>query len=275
RALHPGRRRLRRRPLCDRHRVRLAVVWPARRRLVHQPSEQPQRAQGDVPCPRQEPSTEGFPDRWEREDEFYNFKSIDPTIHVLVDIDEKSYEGGTNGDHHPMSWFHDFDGGRAFYTNMGHTEATFSEPLFLRHLLGGLRYAMGTGKVDFGRARPEENRFTRVVLAEKLDEPVELAVLPGERVLFVERHGYVNLHSPKTGRVRRIATIPVSTKYADSSQAEDGLLGLAADPKFATNGWVYMYYSPAAPESKNVLARFTMKGDSLDLSSKKIVLEIP
>src|SRR2546423_651799 len=221
------------------------------------------------------PSTQGLPDRWDREDEFYNFKSIDPTIHVLVDIDEKSYEGGTNGDHHPMSWYHDFDGGRAWYTNMGHTEATYTEPLFLQHLLGGQRYAIGTGKVDFGRARPEENRFTRVVLAEKLDEPIELAVLPDERVLFIERHGYVNLYKPTDGHVRRIATIPVSTKYADSSQAEDGLLGLAADPNFAANGWLYMYYSPAGPEAKNVLARFQMKGDSLDLASRKNLLEIP
>src|SRR6202171_106573 len=138
---------------------------------------------------------------------------------------------------------------------MGHTEATFAEPLFLRHLLGGLRYAMGTGKatIDFSRARPEENRFTRVVLAEKLDEPIELAVLPDERVMFIERHGYVNLYSATTGRVRRIATIPVSTKYADSSQAEDGLLGLAAHPGFAPNGWIYMYYSPARPKPKNGL----------------------
>ena len=110
------------------------------------------------------PSTERLPDRWDRKDEFYNFKSIDPTIHVLVDIDEKSYEGGTNGDHHPMSWYHDFDGGRAFYTNMGHTEATFAEPLFLRHLLGGLRYAMGKGTIGFRRARSEENYFTKVIL---------------------------------------------------------------------------------------------------------------
>ncbi|HEY6092888.1 MAG TPA: ThuA domain-containing protein, partial [Gemmatimonadales bacterium] len=219
-------------------------------------------------------STKGMPARFERDDEFYNFKSIDPTIHVLVEIDETSYQGGTNGEHHPMSWYHDFDGGRAWYTNMGHTEATYTEPLFLQHLLGGLKYAMGTGQIDFSRARPEENRFTRVVLAEKLDEPVELAVLPGDRVLFVERHGYVNLYTPSDKQVHRIATIPVSTKYADSSQAEDGLLGVAADPHFATNGWLYMYYSPAGPESKNVLARFTMNGDSLDLGSKKILLEV-
>jgi cytochrome c len=220
------------------------------------------------------PSTTGFPDTLVREDEFYNFKSIDPTIHTLIEIDEKSYQGGTNGEHHPMSWYHDFEGGRAWYTNMGHTEATYSEPLFLKHLLGGLRYAMGTGPVDFSRARPEENRFTKVVLTEKLDEPVELAVLPDNRVLFIERHGYVNLYSPTTKKVRRIATIPVSTKYADSSQAEDGLLGLAADPNFAKNGWVYMYYSPAGPEPKNVLARYHMTGDALDLSSKKVVLEV-
>ncbi|NUQ19835.1 MAG: c-type cytochrome, partial [Gemmatimonadaceae bacterium] len=220
------------------------------------------------------PSTAGFPDTWEREGEFYNFKSIDPGIHVLVEIDEKSYHGGTNGAHHPMSWYHDFDGGRAWYTNMGHTEATYTEPLFLRHLLGGLRWAMGNGPVDFGRARPEENRFTKVVLAEKLDEPAELAVLPDERVLFIERHGFVNLYVPATKKVTRIGTIAVSTRYADSSEAEDGLLGLAADPNFATNGFVYMYYSPAGPEAKNVLARYTMKGDSLDMASRKILLEV-
>ena len=219
-------------------------------------------------------STEGLPDRWDREDEFYNFKSIDPGIRVLVDIDEKSYEGGTNGANHPMSWYHDFDGGRAFYTNMGHTDATFSEPLFLRHLLGGLRYAIGTGTIDFNRARPEENRFTKVVLGQKFEEPVELAVLPDERVLFIERRGFLNLYTPASNRVRRIATIPVSTKYADSSQAEDGLLGLAADPRFAANGWIYMYYSPAGPEPKNVLARYQMKGDSLDLGSRKVLLEV-
>ena len=87
-------------------------------------------------------STQGLPDRWEREDEFYNFRNIAPDLHVLVDIDETSYQGGTNGANHPMSWYHTFDGGRAWYTSMGHTEATYAEPLFLKHLLGGIRWAM-------------------------------------------------------------------------------------------------------------------------------------
>ncbi|MFL5562645.1 MAG: ThuA domain-containing protein [Gemmatimonadaceae bacterium] len=218
--------------------------------------------------------TQGLPDRWEREDEFYNFKSIDTTIHVLVDIDEKSYQGGTNGDHHPMSWYHDFNGGRAWYTNMGHTEATYTDPLFLGHLLCGIKYAIGKGTIDFSLARPEENRFAKVVLAGPLDEPTEIAVLPDERVLFTERHGAVMLFTPRTKKLTKIATIAVSTKYADSSQAEDGLLGLAADPNFATTHWIYMYYSPAGPEAKNVLARFTMKGDSLDLASRVEMLVV-
>jgi cytochrome c len=223
---------------------------------------------------RDDPSTKGLPARWEREDEFYNFKSINPDIHVLVDIDETSYEGGTNGANHPMSWRHEFDGGRAWYTAMGHTDETYSDPLFLGHLAAGIRWAMGTGALDYGRARPEENRFTKVVLAEGLNEPVELAVLPDERVLFIERGGAVNLYRPDTKRVTRIATIPVSLKYTSGERAEDGLLGLAADPGFARNGWVYMYYSPAGSEPKNVLTRYTMRGDSLDLSSRKVLLEV-
>jgi cytochrome c len=92
---------------------------------------------------KKHPSTRALPKKWERADEFYNFKQINPDIKVLIMIDEKSYHGGTNGDNHPMAWYHEFDGGRSFYTNMGHTSETFSEPLFLKHLLGGIKYAAG------------------------------------------------------------------------------------------------------------------------------------
>jgi type 1 glutamine amidotransferase len=68
------------------------------------------------------------------------------SIHVLIKIDETSYTGGANGDKHPFSWYHDFDGGRAFYTALGHTDETWSDPLFLHHLLSGIQYAMGTAK---------------------------------------------------------------------------------------------------------------------------------
>jgi cytochrome c len=220
-------------------------------------------------------STRGLPERWEREDEFYNFRSINPNIRVLVDIDETTYEGGTHGDDHPMSWYHEFDGGRAWYTAMGHTEATYSEPLFLRHLLGGIRYAMGTRPLDYSRSRPEENRFTKVVLVEGLYEPLSLAVLPDERMLFVERKGTIKPFSPVSGQLTTIANIPVNTKYLNGDEAEDGLLGIALDPQFVANGWVYLFYSPAGDEPKNVLTRYTMRGDSLDLGSRRVILEVP
>ena len=89
-------------------------------------------------------ATKHLPHEWKRWDEWYNFKSIQlEDLHVLLTIDEKSYTGGENGDFHPMSWYHDFDGGRAFYTALGHTDESFSEPFFLDHLLGGIKYAIG------------------------------------------------------------------------------------------------------------------------------------
>ncbi|WP_374759735.1 ThuA domain-containing protein [Dyadobacter chenwenxiniae] len=225
-------------------------------------------------------ATQGMPDEFERTDEFYSFKDISPKINVVLKIDEKSYIGGKNPDFHPISWYHEFDGGRSFYTAMGHTDETFSEPLFLNHLYAGIKYAAGGDApktVDFSKSRPEENRFTKVILEEKLDEPMELSVLDKDRILFIQRKGEVRLYNVKTKELKNIATIPVSTKYKNKegkeSTGEDGLLGLNKDPNFAQNHWIYLYYSiPEAP--KNVLARFEMKGDQLDIESKKVLLEV-
>jgi cytochrome c len=225
--------------------------------------------------------TKGMPDEFERSDEFYSFKNISPKINVVLKIDEKSYTGGKNPDFHPMSWYQEYDGGRAFYTAMGHTDESFSEPLVLNHLWAGIQYAMGgtTPKpLNFAKARPEENRFTKVVLEEKLDEPMELSVLGDGRVLFIQRKGEVRLYNTKTKELKTIAKLPVSTKYVSKegkeSMGEDGLLGLSKDPNFAQNHWIYLYYSDPN-ESKNVLARFELKGDELDMASQKKLLDIP
>lgn len=226
-------------------------------------------------------ATKMMPDEFERTDEFYSFKNISPKINVLVKIDEKSYQGGTNGDNHPISWYQEFDGGRSFYTAMGHTDQTFSEPLFLEHIWAGLNYVMGGDSpknLDYTKARPEENRFTKVVLEEKLNEPTELSVLNDGRVLFIERHGAVRLYNIKTKQLKTIATIPVSTKYKDKegkvSEGEDGLMGLNKDPNFAQNHWIYLYYSHPT-ESKNILSRFELRGDELVMSSEKKLLDVP
>ena len=89
------------------------------------------------------PATQGLPHEWIRTDEWYNFGWYNDDIKFLIELDEGSIVGGKNGGEHPLSWFHPFDGGRSFYTALGHTEESYTEPLFLKHLLGGIEYAMG------------------------------------------------------------------------------------------------------------------------------------
>jgi len=144
--------------------------------------------------------TAGIPDSFERTDEFYAFKNISENINVVIKIDKKPYIGGTNGDNHPMSWYQEFGGERSFYTAMGHTDETYLEPLFLNHLWAGIKYATGGAKqnvIDFSKVRPEENRFTKMILKEKLDEPIELTLLDENRVLFIQRKGEVKLYNPR------------------------------------------------------------------------------
>ncbi|MCJ8165310.1 ThuA domain-containing protein [Pontibacter sp. E15-1] len=89
------------------------------------------------------PSTSHLPDNWERFDELYNYKDINPDIKVLATLDESTYEGGKNGENHPIVWYHDFDGGRSFYTGLGHTKESYTDSTFLQHMWGGISYAMG------------------------------------------------------------------------------------------------------------------------------------
>jgi type 1 glutamine amidotransferase len=93
-------------------------------------------------------STKHLPESWSRKDEWYNYGDFQPDLKVLIKLDEKSYKGGSNGDNHPIAWYHDYDGGRAFYTGLGHVEESYTDPLFLKHLLGGLQYATGQKKME-------------------------------------------------------------------------------------------------------------------------------
>lgn len=88
-------------------------------------------------------ATAHLPKPWKRWDELYNFKWIGTDLNVLITIDETSYTGGGNGENHPMAWYHAFDGGRGFYTALGHDNKSWEDPLFVQHVLGGIQYAMG------------------------------------------------------------------------------------------------------------------------------------
>ena len=88
------------------------------------------------------PTTKNLPDLWSRKDEWYNFRYLNSQINILINLDEDSFEGGTNGENHPISWYHSYEGGRAFYTALGHTKESYSEKLFLGHLLAGIMWCM-------------------------------------------------------------------------------------------------------------------------------------
>jgi type 1 glutamine amidotransferase len=62
---------------------------------------------------------------------------------VLLTLDETTYDPGaaTMGADHPIAWYHSYEGGRAFYTALGHTRESFSEPAFLAHIAGGIAWA--------------------------------------------------------------------------------------------------------------------------------------
>ncbi|WP_084694782.1 PQQ-dependent sugar dehydrogenase [Pontibacter korlensis] len=116
---------------------------------------------------------------------------------------------------------------------------------------------------------PEENRFTVEVLETKLYEPMELAVRPDGKVLYIERRGVLRLYEPAKKASRTVGELNVF------SGNEDGLLGLTLDPQFAKNNWIYLFYSPAGKDPIQRVSRFDFVKDSLLLSSEKILMSFP
>jgi hypothetical protein len=104
-----------------------------------------QRAAIDVQD-RGHPSTHGLPRRWIRTDEWYNF-APNPrrSVRVLATLDETTYAPGESamGTDHSIAWSHEYQGGRAWYMGGGHTDASYQEHAFRKHLLGGVRSAAG------------------------------------------------------------------------------------------------------------------------------------
>ena len=250
--------------------------WPWYNRLagayfLHHPKQQ----NADIEIiDKNHPATKMLPDRWKRFDEWYSYKSISPELKVLGKLDEKTYEGGKNGDNHPFIWYHDFEGGKAFYTGAGHTDESYSDAMFLQHILGGIKSVMATS-LKVGQAKtqpfPEENRFERQVLAAGLDEPTELVVLDNGKVLFAERKGELKLWDPEKKTTKVVAKFPVYTKF------EYGLMGLNVDPNFKQNKFLYAYYSPVAGDTAQHLSRFTYDDvrDTLLLNTEKVLLTVP
>ncbi len=94
------------------------------------------------------PATSFLDKNWKKFDEWYNFKNIIPNILILLNLDENSYLGGKNGKNHPIAWFQEFEKSKMFYTGLGHTEESFKDPDFLKHLSGGILSVLNNNKTN-------------------------------------------------------------------------------------------------------------------------------
>ncbi|KAG1647534.1 HHIP-like protein 1 [Nymphon striatum] len=211
-------------------------------------------------------ATKHFTDSvWHRADEIYNYKNINPDVNVLMTVDESTYEGGKNGDVHPFAWYHEFDGGRSFYTGAGHTDESYAEEAFLQHLLGGIQYAI------------DVDRFSKITLAEgKFFEPTEMTVLSNNDVLIGQRRGEVLRYNAETKEITEIAKFDVYHKTLNTPgvNAEEGLMGIQKDPNYDTNNWIYVYYSPTGDEEVNRLSRFKYTDGNFDMSSEQKIIDV-
>lgn len=141
-------------------------------------------------------------------------------------------------------------------------------------LTNALAYAVGKNNLpDYRRVKtsavPDASRYTLRVLTQGMDEPMQMAILPDNNVLMVERKGALKLYNDSSKQTRTIAQFNVF------SGIEDGLLGIALDPDYAENNWVYFYYAVAGERSVNRLSRMELRDGELDMASEKTMLEIP
>ena len=210
------------------------------------------------------PSTLHLADEWSRSERWIRLASTSDETEPLLEIESSGQ---------PVAWIHQFDGGRVFYTGLGHSKEVFLDEEFLLHLAGGIEYALGDGVVlDYSRATTslpiEEERFTKHVLINNLYEPMEFELLDNGKVLFIQRRGELLLFDPTTEALNEVGRLDVHTEF------EDGLIGLALDPNYEDNNWIYLYYSPVGNEAKQHLSRFVFENERLDVDSEVRLLEV-
>ena len=95
---------------------------------------------------RRHPSTSFLGESWVRTDEFYFLRDMPPGLHVLLagDLAALNDPLKPKGEAtRPLAWCHEFEGGRCWFTTLGHSKESYTEPVFQQHVLGGILWAMG------------------------------------------------------------------------------------------------------------------------------------
>src|SRR5262245_36512692 len=110
--------------------------------------------------------------------------------------------------------------------------------------------------------------FTRSLVASGLTEPTAITFTPDGRLLIGERGGRILVLAPGSSTPQQLIQLAVNTQ-----NGERGLVGLAVDPAFATNGWLYAYYTTTAP--RNRVGRVTVVGNTASPASEVLVWQNP
>ncbi len=219
------------------------------------------------------PSTATLPDAWEHEDEWYDYQRFSEGVDVLLRVDEETYQGGATGEFHPIAWKRIFDGGRSFYTGLGHTEDSFSEELYLDHLFGGIRWSMGDGQgppaLQYEQSAPLPWRVMSETIARSIGEPIAFEFNPDGELYIIERRGRIRHLDPATGEVSDAGQLEV---YAE---AENGLMGITFAPDFEQTAHGYLYYATDAEgRYRYRLSRFEFRDKAILPETETLLLEV-
>ncbi|MBQ0903903.1 ThuA domain-containing protein [Micromonospora sp. U21] len=263
---------------------------------------------------RNHPATASLPMTLTRSDRWENW---DPnpigTVHTVAQVEERHYNPGpgANGPFHPVSWCRDYDGGRSFYTGMGHTEGSYGEAAFRTHLTGALKWTTGLERGDCQATIAANYKVERLTAAnqtgqlDQIGEPHGLTIAPDNTVFYVGKAacpsgpvadwnnpnvglGCGTIHSwdPRTKQAKLLTTLEVMGNRGSGSELvknEEGLLGIVPDPKFAENGWLYVYWMPhesidrVQRVGQRTVSRFTYDRETqtIDQATRKDLLQFP
>src|SRR5690606_33885490 len=140
-----------------------------------------------------QPASKAIPEGWDIDDRWYVFKKFSDKVNVLLSVGTEVFQQQV--DQAPVSWYQTYDGGRSFYTSLGGQKTNYSDEVFLKHLLGGIEYAIGDNREgDYSKATtervPAAEGFTKVEMVQGVFyEPTEMAILPNLDILVAQRRG--------------------------------------------------------------------------------------
>ncbi|MGA7952072.1 MAG: PQQ-dependent sugar dehydrogenase [Gloeobacterales cyanobacterium] len=145
------------------------------------------------------------------------------------------------------------------------------------HVLGGAKVvglmvafaAMFTAMASAVWAGVPSGFQTRII-AQKLKRPTAMAIAPDDRILITEQAGAVRIVKNR----KLLATPLLNLTRNVDDRGERGLLGIAFDPAFQTNRWIYVYYTAKKPQIHNRVSRFTVIGNRAIPRSEKILVDI-